>query len=88
MIKADGPYCCCMHTCTVCAYVCAFHPDNLHCMFAGHEVNNVLGRNLQFHDACLPAWVKYFEIQRQRNKALGKPWASPNMEVGSPSVRV
>ena len=35
----------------------------------------------QFHDACLPAWVKYFEVQRQRNKALGRPWASPNMEV-------
>eukprot|EP00961_Rhodomonas_salina_P010723 143884-Rhodomonas_salina.5 len=34
----------------------------------------------QFQNNCHPAWVKYFEQQREKLKMQGKPWTSPNME--------
>mmetsp|Transcript_45796 Transcript_45796/g.71760 ORF Transcript_45796/g.71760 Transcript_45796/m.71760 type:complete len:96 (+) Transcript_45796:207-494(+) len=40
----------------------------------------------QFHKHCMQAWVKYFEMQREKLKAAGKPWESPNME-GQNGVR-
>ena len=47
----------------------------------GEESTKCKALEQKFHDACLPAWVKYFEVQRQRSKAMGKKWESPNMEV-------
>ena len=47
----------------------------------GEESTKCEALKQKFRDACLPAWVKYFEVQRQRSKAMGKKWESPNMEV-------
>mmetsp|Transcript_64625 Transcript_64625/g.159086 ORF Transcript_64625/g.159086 Transcript_64625/m.159086 type:complete len:97 (+) Transcript_64625:147-437(+) len=34
----------------------------------------------KYRTACLPAWQKYFDMQRKTLQSQGKPWKSPNME--------
>jgi len=59
--------------------------DNRDEFFVCLEANNedkskCQGLEKKFQTSCHPAWIKYFEMQREKLKMQGKPWTSPNME--------
>mmetsp|Transcript_1367 Transcript_1367/g.3136 ORF Transcript_1367/g.3136 Transcript_1367/m.3136 type:complete len:97 (-) Transcript_1367:138-428(-) len=47
---------------------------------SGDDKSKCSALQKKFQNNCHPAWVKYFEQQREKLKMQGKPWTSPNME--------